>query len=40
MKRLICRVIGHNWHEHPLTERLRSAPFCICVRCGETGWVL
>lgn len=41
MKRLVCKVIGHNWHEHPSTRRLKySVPFCACSRCGKTGWLL
>ena len=40
MKKFLCKLLGHNWHEHPLTQQVGSVPFCICSRCGKTGWLL
>ena len=39
MRRLICKLIGHNWHEHG-TQGTGTTPFCLCSRCGKTGWLL
>lgn len=39
MKRLICKLIGHDDRNRTPGVR-RSAPLVECVRCGRIGWLV
>lgn len=37
MRRLLCRLLGHEWRA--LVEG-KDSTCHVCIRCRENGWVL